>query len=326
MKAGAVLSAAAALPSSLARAEFAPQPGTWRKFELSTRLNIANPAGLTQVWIPLPAFSAPGWFKPEGSSWKTNAKTAEISKDAKHDAEFLHIVWAEGESAPAIEVISTFTTQNTAVDLTKPLGATALSDAERGLNLASTELIPTDGIVKETSDKITAGATSDLEKTRLIYEWIVENCYRDSKTKGCGVGDVASLLKSGNLGDKCADINALFVGLARSAGLLARDLYGLRVAPSAFGYKSLGARTRSSPRPNTAAPRSSLPILVGFPSTQQTCARLLLRSLPGTCPSPTRRSRRPARHCSGSGRGTGLLTTAPTMSTFQAQWVPSSAF
>jgi hypothetical protein len=36
-------------------------------------------------------------------------------------------------------------------------------------------------------------------------------------------------------------LNALYVGLARAAGLPARDLYGIRVAPSKFGYKSLGA-------------------------------------------------------------------------------------
>jgi Transglutaminase-like superfamily len=43
------------------------------------------------------------------------------------------------------------------------------------------------------------------------------------------------------LGGKCADINGLFVGLARAAGLPARDLYGVRVASSRFGCKSLGA-------------------------------------------------------------------------------------
>jgi transglutaminase-like putative cysteine protease len=48
------------------------------------------------------------------------------------------------------------------------------------------------------------------------------------------------MLKSDNLSGKCADLNALFVGLARSQGIPARDVYGLRIAPSAFGYKSLG--------------------------------------------------------------------------------------
>jgi transglutaminase-like putative cysteine protease len=49
------------------------------------------------------------------------------------------------------------------------------------------------------------------------------------------------MLVGSPLGGKCADINGLFVGLARAAGLPARDLYGIRVASSRFDYKSLGA-------------------------------------------------------------------------------------
>jgi hypothetical protein len=41
------------------------------------------------------------------------------------------------------------------------------------------------------------------------------------------------------LGGKCADLNALFVGFARSLGIPARDVYGIRVADSA-DFKSLG--------------------------------------------------------------------------------------
>jgi transglutaminase-like putative cysteine protease len=61
--------------------------------------------------------------------------------------------------------------------------------------------------------------------------------------RGCGIGDIASMLTTGNLGGKCADLNALFVGLARAAGIPARDVYGIRVAPSIFGYKALGANS-----------------------------------------------------------------------------------
>ena len=49
------------------------------------------------------------------------------------------------------------------------------------------------------------------------------------------------MLETGNLGGKCADLNALFVGLARAVGIPARDVYGMRVVPSQWGYKSLGA-------------------------------------------------------------------------------------
>ena len=49
------------------------------------------------------------------------------------------------------------------------------------------------------------------------------------------------MIESGNLNGKCADLNALYVAMARSVGLPARDLYGIRVVPSEFGYKALGA-------------------------------------------------------------------------------------
>ena len=48
------------------------------------------------------------------------------------------------------------------------------------------------------------------------------------------------MLELKNFGGKCADLNGLFVGLARAASVPARDLYGIRVGPSAFGYKALG--------------------------------------------------------------------------------------
>ena len=242
LKAGGALAAATALPNvATAQATFAPTPGAWRNFQTVTRLEIAKPAGEVQAWIPLPAFSAEDWFKPAGSTWTTNAKTAEIKRDAKYNAEMLHVVWAADEKAPLVEVTSKFATRDRAVDLSKPGNAPALSAAEHKLYTSATDLIPVDGIVKETSDKITAGAASDLDKARRIYEWVVDNTFRNAKTRGCGVGDVAAMLKSGNLSGKCADLNALYVGLARAAGIPARDVYGLRVAPSKFGYKSLGA-------------------------------------------------------------------------------------
>jgi transglutaminase-like putative cysteine protease len=111
--------------------------------------------------------------------------------------------------------------------------------------LRSTNLLPTDGIVKETAAEITRGANTDVEKARAIYEWIVENTFRNPKTRGCGMGDIRFMLESKDLGGKCADLNALYVGLARAAGLPARDVYGIRIAKSELGYKSLGAASEN---------------------------------------------------------------------------------
>ena len=66
------------------------------------------------------------------------------------------------------------------------------------------------------------------------------NCYGEPTVRGCGEGDIKTMLETNNLSGKCGDLNALFVGLARSIGIPARDVYGIRVADSRLGYKSLG--------------------------------------------------------------------------------------
>jgi transglutaminase-like putative cysteine protease len=244
LEAGVALSAAAALPRfAFAESTFAPSPGAWRNFEIVTRLEIAGAEGATQAWVPVPAFEDDDWFRSAGSKWTTNAASAALKRDPKYRAEMLHVAWAPGEKAPVVEVNSGVSTRDRAIDLSKPGTVKPLTEAESRLYTEATDLIPVDGIVKATSDRITAGSTTDLEKARAIYEWVVENTFRDAATRGCGVGDVAAMLNSGNLSGKCADLNALYVGLARAAGLPARDIYGLRVAPSKFGYKSLGANS-----------------------------------------------------------------------------------
>ena len=184
-----------------------------------------------------------GWTQPLESEWKTNAKSAVLTRDVKYGAQMLHVEWADGEPVPTVELVSRVATRDRTVDLSKRASVRPLSAIERRLYTGATELMPTDGIVKATADRIVGWAFSDLEKARRIYEWIVENTFRDPKTRGCGIGDIASMLKTGDLGGKCADLNALYVGLVRAVGLPARDVYGIRIAPSKFGYKSLGANT-----------------------------------------------------------------------------------
>jgi Transglutaminase-like superfamily len=241
LRTGTASALAAGIPRfASAQGTFAPQPGAWRNFEIVTRLEIAKPEGRMQAWVPLPSVNEKDWFKSNGSRWTTNGE-ATLACDPACGAEMLHVEWAEGEKAPMVEVISKISTQDRAVDMSMPGNSSIdLSTAERKFNTKGTELIPVDGIVKQTSDKIVAGKKTEVEKVRAIYEWIVENTFRDTKVRGCGIGDIAAMLKTGNLGGKCADLNALFVGLVRAAGIPARDIYGIRVAPSKFGYKALG--------------------------------------------------------------------------------------
>jgi transglutaminase-like putative cysteine protease len=222
---------------------FAPSPGAWRKFEIKTVVEIAEPKGAAQAWIPVPSFKDEAWAIPGETRWTSPSGTVERVSDANSGAEMLHVSWASKETAPTIEVVSTFSGRDRSVEIVKTAAAPMLAPDVRLRCTSATELLPLDGIVRETSLQITSGAGTDLEKAQLIYAWIIENTFRDPKVRGCGVGDIASMLMMGNLGGKCADLNALYVGLARAAGVPARDLYGIRVAPSAFGYKSLGANS-----------------------------------------------------------------------------------
>ena len=248
LMAGAALAGAAALPRlATAGQRYIGQPGAWREYETVTRIDLANPGGRAQAWVPVPSVNEPDWFRSLGNEWQTNAASARIERDPRYGAEMVHFEWKADEAAPFAQVTSRVATRDRAADLAAPGGQASISAAERQLYTSATDLIPTGGIVKETSDKIIAGAraSSDVEKAAAIYQWVVDNTFRNPKTRGCGTGDIAAMLKTGDLGGKCADLNALYVGLARAAGLPARDVYGIRVAPSKYSYKSLGANSET---------------------------------------------------------------------------------
>jgi transglutaminase-like putative cysteine protease/thiol-disulfide isomerase/thioredoxin len=220
---------------------FNPSPDSgWRVFEVSTRAEVVTTGSATRVWLPLPSVDDTNWIRNMGNVWQGNAATAEVQRDPTYGALMLAATWEAAAATPVIEVTSRFATRDRAIDLSRPGKVPALDKATAKLYTRATQMLPTDGIVRKTSAEITRGAGSDVDMARAIYEWIVDNTARNPKTRGCGTGDIRAMLESGDLTGKCADLNALYVGLARAAGLPARDVYGIRVADSRFGYKSLG--------------------------------------------------------------------------------------
>jgi len=213
--------------------------GNWRSFDVITRVEVLKPSGVTRIWVPAALISPTPFQKTLSNTFEAPGGTAKL---VKIKAESLGIVSAEFPAGvkPVLAVTSRVSTQNIAVDLSAPYKAHKANRAELEYFLQPTNFLPTGGIVKDTATQATAGAKTDVEKARAIYEWIVENTFRDPKTRGCGLGDIRFMLETKDLGGKCADLNALYVGLARAAGLPARDAYGIRVAKSELGYKSLG--------------------------------------------------------------------------------------
>lgn len=220
----------------------------WRTFELTTQVDL--PAGTgrgpANVWLPVAASPSGSYQRALGTRWEAPGATAALRTvrgASGIGVPMLAVAWPDDTQAPrTVTLVNTFATRDRRVDLAQPPSANAPRESPEVLRqyLRPTALQPTDGLVRETAERITRGEKGDVEKARAIYQWIVENCRREGSVRGCGTGDVRYMLTTGDLAGKCADINALFTALARSVGIPARDAYGVRVATSNHGFNSLG--------------------------------------------------------------------------------------
>ena len=214
----------------------------WRMFEVTTRVEVLKPTGVTHIWLPAALIRQTPFQKTLANKYVAEGGTAKFTQSKGDSLGIVTATYAE-HAKPVLTLTSRVSLKNYGVDLSSPSKVANASRSELEYYRRPSKYVPTDGIVKETGDKATKGATSDIDKARAIYEWIVENTFRDPKVRGCGRGDIRIMLESGDLGGKCADLNSLYVGLARAAGLPARHVYGIRVAKSELGYKSLGVAT-----------------------------------------------------------------------------------
>jgi transglutaminase-like putative cysteine protease len=213
--------------------------GSWHTYEVNTRVEVLKLSGTTRIWLPAALIGQTPFQKTLANTFIADGGKAKL---VESQADSLGIIAAEFPAGvkPVLTLTSRISTKNCTVDLSAPGKVPKEDRAELEHFLRPTKLLPTDGVVKATAIEITRDAKTDVEKARAIYEWIVDKTFRNPKTRGCGVGDIRFMLESQDLGGKCADLNALYVGLARSVGLPARDVYGIRVAKSDLGYKSLG--------------------------------------------------------------------------------------
>ncbi len=226
---------AAPLANALIGRSWAAEPvpaASWRRFAVTTRVTLRESAGPAQLWLPL-AQTAGDYQAALDLHWQSDGR-AEIVQDTRYGAAMLRCTWTGAAPSQQIELVQTVATRDRGPAPLPPLTA-----AERTLWTAPTQSAPTDGIVRETAEKITAGKTAPRDRLRAIYDWVVDTTWRNPDTPGCGIGDISAMLRTGNFGGKCADINGLAVGLARAAGFPARDVYGIRVADSRL-FPSLG--------------------------------------------------------------------------------------
>jgi transglutaminase-like putative cysteine protease len=217
----------------------------WRTFEVTTTVEVLKPSGVTRIWLPAALIFNTPFQRTHANSFHADGGIATLTRDPQNALGIIAATYPANKK-PVLTLNSRVSLKDYTVDLSSSESVPRLSRAELDYFLRPTQYVPTDGIVRETAFKATSGATTDVEKAHAIYQWIVENTFRDPKVRGCGRGDIRAMLNSGDLGGKCADLNSLYVGLARSVGLPARHVYGVRVGKSELGYKSLGISTNNA--------------------------------------------------------------------------------
>ena len=206
-------------------------PAGWREVEITYRVKLATQHTPARLWLPVPQ-DALDYQRVVDLSWRSPAAVS-LQWESRSRAPVVAATWLDPGIAREIEVTARVQTRDRSGFYPDA------SHDEVAEYLRPTASSPTDGIVLEKATEIVGPRTEPLDKAQAIYDWIVDNTFRRAETRGCGLGNIAFMLETGDMGGKCADINSLFVGLARAAGLPARDFFGVRVADSKV-TKSLG--------------------------------------------------------------------------------------
>src|SRR3989442_824050 len=143
-----------------------------RTFDITTRVEVQTPAGLTRAWLPLPVADA-SYQRVLKQRWTGNATALRaIRVDTLH-GDLLFAEWPAAETRPQVELSLEMATLDRAVDW----GATVRTASTESLRryLQPTRLLPLDGIVRATAQRITRNLSDDESKARALYDWIVEN-------------------------------------------------------------------------------------------------------------------------------------------------------
>lgn len=197
-----------------------------RGIEVTFKIDLKTPENSKDVklWIPYPVSDENQTIK--NVKIEGNYSYHRIYKEKEFGNSILYAEWKKQRK----ERILTYSFRVRRKEVVKkefPKIELPFNEKEFEKYLIATSLSPTTGKVKEMAESITKDKKTTLAKARAIYDWIVDNMYRDPQIKGCGIGDVERLLES--LGGKCGDIHSVYVALARSVGIPAREIFGIRI-------------------------------------------------------------------------------------------------
>lgn len=215
------------LAISLLLLSMLPQPRT-RSFHLDYAATLKDfPSGVSklELWVPIPhddEYQQIRNLKIESSGAYTIATSPNGNR-------MLHLEL--DKPADTVFVSLSMDAVREEHIQTRLMGAPALADDEDQATLDQylkpDRLVPIDDQIRKWAREVVdqAGAKTDLEEARAIYNHVVSTVKYDKTGKGWGRGDIyyACEERRGN----CTDFHAIVIGYARALGIPARFAIGM---------------------------------------------------------------------------------------------------
>jgi transglutaminase-like putative cysteine protease len=228
----AVVTSIAVLPSAGAAPGTSPmtpnseylKPGDVRKFTISYAGHVKDvPAGTKKlrVWVPVPQDSVVQTI----TDLKFDKGPSATGVEAKYGNK---VAYFEVENPqPTFDVTMTFACarREQRTELAKLGEDGSETDASAAVFLKDDKLTIVDDRIRKMAGEITAGKKTALDKTKAIYDFVLAHMTYDKSGQGWGRGDTIYACDVGK--GNCTDFHALFISLARAAGIPAGFEIGL---------------------------------------------------------------------------------------------------
>ena len=229
-----LLAAAALLLTAAAPAPTPPSAVHSRTFRLTCRATVPVPAAGTkqlEFWMPVPHDDK----NQDVRELKIEAGAPYTIATDHYGNQMLHLRPAAVPTAPLTVTLTALVTRREHLNLRATddhaPAETEAQDPNLARWLAPDRLVPLDFKIKAQAQEVVdkAGAKTDLEKARAIYEHVVSTVTYDKTGQGWGRGDIyyACDARRGN----CTDFHAIVIGYCRALGIPARFSIGLPLPP-----------------------------------------------------------------------------------------------
>jgi transglutaminase-like putative cysteine protease len=186
------------------------------QFEFAYRVKVPALSAPAKLWLPIAQSDRAQTVRMDGIS--APASRRELAERA-HGNKVLFVPLAPEDGGSTIEV-------RYQVKRLEKMSYAAADTNPKGY-LAPERLVPTTDTIRKQAQDVTRGKTTDLERARALYDYVIKQLRYAKVGTGWGNGDAvyACDAKTGN----CTDFHAYFIALARSVGIPARFAVGAAI-------------------------------------------------------------------------------------------------